>query len=236
MRKKYSKQIRQKVKDSYSAIAHEFNQSRKMPWKEFNHFLTYVHQGGQILDLGCGNGRLYDFLRLKKINYLGIDNNSHLLKLARQNFPEANFKLADMIDFKLPEESLDNIFCIAAFHHLPGKSSRIKVANKLFHILKPNGVLILTVWSIFQWKYLKSILRAIGSFIIHFGSKYAWNDIWIKWGNYSKKRYYHAFLAKELLHYFPNDRWKIEEFYFSRKGKRVSFWRSFNLVLILRKI
>jgi len=235
MRKKIINQIQEEVKSAYSAIAHEFSASRKVPWQEFNYFLAYIKRNAKVLDLGCGNGRLYEFLKPKKIDYLGIDHNSHLLEKAKEQFPEARFQLDDMIDLKLPTEAFNNIFCIAAFHHVPSKSMRKQVANSMHSTLKPDGILILTVWNLFQFKYIKALLKASLSFVLHLGFKYSWNDLWIKWGNYPIKRYYHAFRPKELLHYFPEKKWEIEEFYFTRKGNHVSFWRSFNLVLIARK-
>lgn len=236
MRKKVIKQIKEKVKNSYSAIAHEFDQSRKVPWGEFNHFLAYTKHGGKTLDLGCGNGRFYEFLKQKEINYLGVDHNSHLLEKAKQNYPDARFELADMMNFNMEEGAFDNIFCIAAFHHVPGKKMRKKVLQSIHKTLKTDGVLVLTTWNLFQTKYIRELLKAIVSCVLHLGFKSAWNDLWIKWGNYPIKRYYHAFLPKELLKLFSKKKWKIEEFYFTRKGKRVSFLRSFNLVVVARKI
>jgi len=235
MRQKIVDQINEKLKASYSAIAHEFDQTRKEPWEEFNHFLAYTKHGGNVLDLGCGNGRMYDFLKQKKVQYLGIDNNSNLLECARNNFPEAKFQLDDMTDFNLAEEAFDNVFCIAAFHHVPGKEMRNQVVRNIHRSLKNDGILILTVWNLFQLKNIGKFLKMIISWILHLGLRAAWNDLWVKWGDYPIKRYYHAFLPKELIRYFDSRKWKIEEFYFTRKGNRVSFLRSFNLVLIARK-
>jgi len=235
MHKKTIHQIKEQLKQSYSAIAHEFHQTRKAPWEEFRHFLAYTKHGGTILDLGCGNGRLYEFLKPKEVQYLGIDHNSHLLDKARESYPEARFQLADMTNVNLPEGGFDNVFCIAAFHHIPGRKMRKEITKAIHRSLKPDGILILTVWNLFQFKYFKEIIKGILSCILHLGLKTAWNDLMIKWGNFPIKRYYHAFLPKEFLRYFPSDNWKIEEFYFTRKGNRVSFLRSFNLVLIARK-
>ncbi|MBN2087917.1 class I SAM-dependent methyltransferase [Candidatus Peregrinibacteria bacterium] len=235
MRKKLINQIKEKVISSYSAIAHEFDQTRKIPWQEFNHFLAYTKHGGKSLDLGCGNGRLYEFLKQKEVDYLGVDHNSHLLDKAKENYPECRFQLADMMDLNLPEEAFDNIFCIASFHHIPGRKMRKEVSESIRKSLKTDGILILTVWNLFQLKYLNTLLKSILSFIVHFGFKNAWNDLWIKWGNYPIKRYYHAFLPKELIKIFSTDSWEIEEFYFTRKGKKVSFFRAYNLVLVVRK-
>ena len=141
----------------------------------------------------------------------------------------------DMTDLDLKDGSFDLVFCIAAFHHIPGRRLRTRSVKEMHRVLKPDGVLILTVWNLFQWKYFKNLLSAILSFVFHFGLKYNWNDLWIKWRSEGLKRYYHAFLPGELLGYFKAKQWKIEEFYFVRKGSRVKFWRSFNLVIIARK-
>lgn len=236
MKRRYIHLIQEQLKASYSAIADEFDATRQKPWEEFHHFLGYVRHGSQVLDLGCGNGRLYGALAGRGVDYLGVDHNSQLLEKAQAAYPEARFALADMMDLHfLPEEAFDTVFCVAAFHHIPGRSARREVLEQIHRALKPDGVLIFTVWNLFQWKYVGALLKSIVSWALHLGLKYAWNDLWIQWGNYPIKRYYHAFLPSELRRYFENGSWEIEEFYFTRKGARVGFWRSFNLVVIARK-
>ena len=202
---------------------------------EFEHFLTYVEKNSKVLDLGCGNGRLYEVLKEKNVDYLGLDHNSELLKKAKENFPEAQFELGEMVDLKLEKQAFDTVFCIAAFHHIPTKRMRKEVLIKLHQTLKKEGILILTTWNLFQKKYLIELFKSILRSIFSFGLKGAWNDLWIKWGKYPIKRYYHSFLPSELKNLLDEKLWKIEEFYFTKKGKRVSFGRSFNIVTIVRK-
>ena len=235
VKKTFVQEITEKVKASYSQFAEEFDQTRRQQWPEFDHFPAYTKKHAKVLDLGCGTGRLYDFLRPKEVSYLGIDHNSHLLELARKNFAEAKFRLDDIMDLKLEEEAFDNIFCIAAFHHIPTKKMRRKVLADLEYALKPDGVLILTVWNLFQFRYLGALVKGITRCLLTLGIKGAWNDLWIGWGDYPLKRYYHAFLPAELLAFFSPETWEVEEFYFTRKGKRVRWFRSFNFVLIVRK-
>jgi len=229
------KEITDTVKASYSQFAEQFDQTRKQQWPEFDHFLAYTKKEAKVLDLGCGNGRLYEFLKQKEVAYLGIDHNSQLLELARKNFPEARFEQNDLMDLELEDEAFDNVFCIAAFHHVPSKTMRRKVLEDIHRALKPGGILILTTWNLFQWKYLGQFLKAVGRCFLTLGTRGAWNDFWIKWGNYPLRRYYHSFLPGELMALFSQKKWKIEEFYFTRKGKRVRWFRSFNFVLIARK-
>jgi len=235
MRKKTADQIRQDVVKSYGAIAGEFDQSRVRPWPEFEGFSTYIRSGDKVLDLGCGNGRLFEILKSKKVDYLGVDNNSALIEKARLRFPEAEFQLCDMVDLDLPNQCFDAVFSVAAFHHIPGSALRTKAIRQIRRVLKDRGVLILTSWNLFQWRYARVWAHSILSFIFHFGFRCAWNDLWIAWGNFPLKRYYHAFLPKELLGYFSENEWAIEDFYFTRKGSRVKFWQSFNFCLIVRK-
>lgn len=227
--------ITEQVKASYVAIADEFSQSRMRPWPEFEGFLKYVKSGARVLDVGCGNGRLYDFLKQKKVHYLGVDHNPEFIKKASVFFPEAEFELQEMTDLKLPANHFDVIFSVAAFHHLPTKKLRKKVLLDFHSALKKDGFLILTTWNLFQWRYLRPLLKSIFRSVFTLGLKGRWNDLWIKWGNYPLKRYYHSFLPGEIRRLFPKNLWQIEDFYFTKKGKRVKFLGSFNLILILRK-
>jgi ubiquinone/menaquinone biosynthesis C-methylase UbiE len=234
MRNKFITIIRNNLQKTYDDISEEFDQTRKIQWPEFEYFKKFVKNNAQILDLGCGNGRLYDALGEKKVDYTGLDTSSSLIDKARLNFPDAKFKLGDMADLDFPDDYFDIVFSIASFHHIPGKKLRKHVVYEMNRVLKPNGILIVMVWNLFQWKYIKEFLGSLFSFIIHFGLKYSWNDLWIKWGDYPIKRYYHAFLPRELQDSFQN-RWKIEELYFVKKGTRVKFWQSYNICLIARK-
>jgi len=235
MRKKFIDKIRDDLKRAYEAIAEEFDQSRKTQWNEFEYFKKYITNNAKILDLGCGNGRLFDVLNEKKVDYIGIDASSSIIDKARINYPNAEFKLGDMANLDFPDENFDAVFAVASFHHIPDKKLRNHVLSEVNRVLKPKGIFIVMVWNLFQWKYIKAFISSILSFIIHFGFKYSWNDLWIKWGDYPIRRYYHAFLPSELSSYFKNNKWKIEEFYFVKKGTRVKFWQCFNICLIARK-
>lgn len=235
MKASLAQKLRESVRDSYAAIAEEFDRTRQFPWEEFRHFAAYTKHGSRVLDLGCGNGRFYKAIEDRKPDYLGVDNSLELIHHARANFPSARFEYMDMMELNLPDNSFEAVFAIASLHHIPGRKNRKKVVQGVHSVLKPGGVFVLTVWNLFQPRYLPNLLRAFGSWILHFGFKYAWNDIWVGWGKQPIKRYYHAFTPRELRALFPARDWEIEESYFVRKGNRVPFWRSFNLVLIARK-
>jgi ubiquinone/menaquinone biosynthesis C-methylase UbiE len=51
-----------------------------------------------VLDLGCGNGQLYEFFKSQgwQCEYTGVDFSFALLEVARRNSPEANFLQGDV--------------------------------------------------------------------------------------------------------------------------------------------
>jgi SAM-dependent methyltransferase len=231
MKEKTAKELLKKVEEDYSKIAQEFDQTRKWLWPEFDFFKKYIKQGQTILDFGCGNGRLYELF--ENINYIGIDNNKKFIEIAQKNYPSAKFVLGNLIELSSTYQA-DLIFSIAAFHHIPSTPLRKKSIQLLKQNLKHDGVMILTVWNLFQKKYIKYILKAIINFILKLG-KYDWNDSFIPWGKSGVERYYHAFTPNELKKLFKNNGLEILEMFYTKKGKKVSFLKSHNICLLCRK-
>jgi ubiquinone/menaquinone biosynthesis C-methylase UbiE len=55
-------------------------------------------EGATILDVGCGTGDFYQYLRkrLKKFTYLGVDIVTEMINSARCRFPESDFRVLDV--------------------------------------------------------------------------------------------------------------------------------------------
>ncbi|BCB97216.1 hypothetical protein JZK55_21380 [Dissulfurispira thermophila] len=91
--------------------------------------------GTKILDFGCGKGDFYQFLKYKGISveYSGFDINDKLIVLARQKYPEADFRVFD-IDKDVLHENFDYIFLCGVFNlKIEGLNEVIKnILIKLF--------------------------------------------------------------------------------------------------------
>jgi len=231
MKEKTANKLLKKVEEDYEQIASEFDQTRKWLWPEFEFFKKYIKKGQKVLDVGCGNGRLFDLF--EDVDYTGIDNNKMFINIAQKNYTSAKFVRDNLVKFKSPYQA-DLIFSIAAFHHIPSEALRKKSIQNLCNNLKPGGILILTVWNLFQKKYRKHIFKAIVKFLTTFG-KYDWNDTFIPWGKSGIKRYYHAFTPRELWSVVENNGFEILEMFYTKKGKKVSFLDSHNICLVCRK-
>lgn len=186
----YSKRLREKVKQDYNSIAEEFSKSRAHDWREFDCFLSYLKPGMKVLDVGCGNGRLLNFLDGWKVEYTGYDQSEALIQLARKKFPGHAFEIHDMAELPDTDEKWEAIFMIASFHHLPASDQK-KTLRWIRAHLAPGGVLLMTNWNLYQWRFWAAWLR---------------NLLWPKWGfkgleipwNNGVKRYYYAFTPRQL--------------------------------------
>jgi hypothetical protein len=109
----------------------------------------------------------------------------------------------------------------------------------MHRVLAKDGLLMMTVWNLWQRKYLPQIFSALGKFILTLGD-YQPGDLFIPWKNAQKqeqnKRYYHSFFPSELKKLFKQSGFEIIEEFSARKGQKVKFFQGYNYCLIARKI
>lgn len=211
MDKKYAEYLLSKTKEDYNLIAEDFSRTRQSVWPEtINLFDKYLREGDKVLDLGCGNGRYFEYFKEKKTDYWGVDGSEKLINVARGRYPEARFQVADALTLPFSGEFFDKVFCIAALHHIPSKELREKFFQEARRVLKPGGILVVTVW---DFKELKEFFLVLKSFILKISglSKLDIRDFWEPWGN-KAKRYYHYFSQKELISLAEKAGFKTRDF------------------------
>ncbi|MFH1822424.1 MAG: class I SAM-dependent methyltransferase [Patescibacteria group bacterium] len=228
------------VKDSYDAIAEEFNRTREKHseplWSGLVKIAKKIKAGDKILDVGCGNGRLLKIIGDKDIQYLGVDNNEKLLSISKKKLPKYKFVLGDILELsKIPDINFNYIFCIALLHHLPGKDLRVAALKQLKNKVAPDGKIIITVWNLWtQVKFRQLILKFFFLKLIKKNlpaqaGKMDFGDILFDWknsrGEVLSQRYYHAFIKIGLKKIAKKAGLKIEKIYKDR----------FNYYLILKK-
>jgi tRNA (uracil-5-)-methyltransferase TRM9 len=151
----------------YATFADDFARTRRGWPPGFDLILSYLPPGANVLDLGCGNGRFLAFLAARgwRGSYLGMDNDSQLLSLAREvavRSPEigTSFVRADLMDAAWPAGVAglqpDRIACLAVLHHIPGRSNRERFIAACAALLPPAGMLILSTWQFMSAERLRS--------------------------------------------------------------------------------
>ncbi|EKE21159.1 MAG: methyltransferase type 11 [uncultured bacterium] len=208
MNKALVKKILKDTEVGYELISEKFSQTRHRFWKELEFIKNFTSDKSQVLDFGCGNGRLVELFLDKNINYVGVDVCDNLINLAKKNV--AGLRESRRIqflkiesDFKklpFPSEFFDSIYSIAVFHHLPSGELRLEIARELHRLLKKDGTIIITVWNLWQSRYRKNIFKNWKEKILN-KSALDFNDCYVSFtDNQGQKfnRFHHAFTKNDL--------------------------------------
>ncbi len=243
MKAKTAKSILKQVKSHYDEISEQFSRTRRAAWAEFELYRELIVPKSRILDVGCGNGRFYfQGLADLDVNYTGLDLSKLLLSHAEKSraaltaAEKRKVKFVNGTMMKLPfnASSFDTTFCIAAFHHIPGRDNRLKVLAEFRRVTKVDGLVVISVWNLFQPKYLPLIRASLWRFLKSFG-RYDWNDTFFYWDKSKSLRYYHAFTPFEMRALLRDAGYTIlHEFRASTKGVEVPFRQANNLIWICR--
>ena len=246
MQRSTAKQLIKMTNELYEKEALSFDKTRGDLWeKEILDFTSKIEPGFSVLDLGCGNARLYQFLSNKSIKYLGIDVSKKLIALNRKKYPTIQFRVGDGLKFPpeadqpLAEKNKFNyVISIAVLHHIPSEELQLKFLKNIYNALKPNGKTLITVWNRWQTKLLHrctdrtDITDTIDKKILLGLDK---NDQIIPWKQSKQFRYIHAFKPQELKNLAQKAGFKKTKVFSSKHGKITNLDSALNIYLEAEK-
>lgn len=98
---------------------------------------------GTIIDLGCGEGLLSNYLAIAapKRKVIGIEIERERLKRAKKGVKNAFFSVGDIIKAAYP--NADAVALFHVLHHLPGKEAQEEVLKKAKNSLEKKGKLVI---------------------------------------------------------------------------------------------
>ena len=145
--------------------------------------------------MGCGNGRNMSYKR----NIIGIDNCEQFITICKNK--GLNVLSSDIVSTPFTTESFNYIINIAVFHHLENEYRRKKCLTEMYRLLKPNGKILISVWSKNQPEKTKKVFKDYG-------------DNYVEWkkDNEVYKRYYYIFQIEEIKKLFTETEFKIETY------------------------
>jgi len=112
--------------------------------KEIFEFIKLLPKKGKILDVGCCGGRDSEIFSQKGFKVIGIDISEPFLKVAKKKVPKAKFIKMNLLKLKFPKDYFDAIWAHAVLLHIKRKDIP-KVLKNFYRILKPGGILHITV-------------------------------------------------------------------------------------------
>ncbi|WP_058475756.1 methyltransferase domain-containing protein [Legionella steigerwaltii] len=151
------KSNKNKVYETYDQIidwydAHR-NKELNMEQLYLGKVKEYFPRGGSVLDVGCGTGEpIARFFIEAGYELTGVDASKKMIARCKQNFPNAQWILADMRAMEFNEQ-FDIVIAWHSFFHLPQADQR-STLSLLSSLVKPKGLLLFTsgpeageVWS-----------------------------------------------------------------------------------------
>lgn len=215
----------------YDKFASLFSATRQHSWSDFLAFEKYIERGARVLDVGCGNGRLADFLANYGVQYVGVDVSSGLIDEARRLHPKNQFTLSDMRTLPFPDASFEQIFVIASFHHLEKETDRELALREMKRVLALGGVIILTNWNL-QSNWAKKKI-ASGKYVKTGVSGYSvpWRS---PFGDKLADRYYYSFSLSELDELFTRNGFFVLENCYIKKGEKSDVESGKNILTVGR--
>jgi alkylated DNA repair protein alkB family protein 8 len=176
------------VKNVYEEISNHFNNTRVYKWSWVNDFLDSLNESSLVYDIGCGNGRNMNHEK-NNLTFIGLDNCENFIKICKSK--NLNVVNGNIIKIPFQKNSADAIICIAVFHHLSNQNNRLLALLEMKRLLKKNGKILLSVWSINQPKKTRRNFNSYGNNIV-------------LWNNSGKiyERFYYIFKLTELKELF----------------------------------
>ena len=117
-------------------------------WSQYLYF-DRIHKGvirlvngesapGDIVDIGCGTGRLLRKIRERwpYARLIGVDPAEGMVKKARQMMPDSTFMVSPAESIPLPDTSVDLVFSTTSFHHW---SDQLQGLREIRRVLRSGG-------------------------------------------------------------------------------------------------
>ncbi|NCF75333.1 MAG: methyltransferase domain-containing protein [Xanthomonadaceae bacterium] len=252
-------------KNSYEEIAEHFSITRNYIWKDLKNLVEYMYsyykiiptpfskrEAIKVLDVGCGNGRLFEELENKNIKYFGIDYCEKLIDIARNRYKNsasrAQFAIFDIDNMPFGRNRFDTIFAVAVINHIPSKESQKKVLTKLYQILKPGGIFLMTNWNLWNFNSKKNVFNynfkkwkmSDKKWKEKYGidkKEFKFKNIITEWktGEKSSPLYYYVFTKQEIDKLMKEVGFKILNSYYSKNGEKTGRFQGSNIITIAKK-
>lgn len=148
MNKEYAKKIINKTIDDYNRIAEDWSTKRWRLSSDIQALAAKIEAHDNILDLGCGNGYLYNEVLSRNANYTGADTAEKQLEVCRRLHPDANFVQTDPLKLPFTNDEFDKVFCLSTIHHIPSKEFQLAFLSEIYRVLRKGGELYLTAWNL----------------------------------------------------------------------------------------
>lgn len=114
-----------------------------------------IPEGGSVLDVACGNGRLLQMLSQgHHFSGYGVDISEKMIENARRINPSMVFETASCNQLPFEAAFFDVVTVCSSFHHFPDVDG---FAKEAFRVLRPNGIVY--VAEVYYSAFIRTIIN-----------------------------------------------------------------------------
>ena len=167
----------------FEKLERQYHDTESQDFKKIKLVDSFVQPSDSLLDIGSGEGSFLELIKPKFQIIYSIEIDPFALKLLKEKF-SSDTKIIlipkTVTDFlkENPDLSFDYITCLDVLEHIPLSECQM-VIEKLFRLLKPEGLLIMSVPGIFE---KIRIFLGKSPTHLHSHSSYGWAKILEKSG------------------------------------------------------
>jgi len=128
----------------YEKISANYAKQFSDPSFHIDSFIELLPKGAKVLDVGCGPGRDSAYMYERGLKVTGIDLSECMIRIAKQQYPEIDFRVTDMRKIEQTSNSFDGVFASFSLIHIP-KKDLPKTLQGFFSLLKSGGILFAAI-------------------------------------------------------------------------------------------
>lgn len=138
------------------------------------YYLSLPYISGDVLEVGCGEGRGVELIMPQAKSFTGIDKITEVVKHLKQKYPQGDFRQMHIPPFKgLPDNAYDVVISFQVIEHIKNDLEYLK---EIFRVLKPGGKVLITTPNIQMslsrnpWhirEYTADLLSALAKNVFH---------------------------------------------------------------------
>ena len=121
----------------------EFRASGEADMKELILNDQSITLGGALLEIGCGNGRMTEFIAPHFETVIGVDISGEMIRQGVERLKGIeNVYLfeTDGESFPVPDDTMDVVFSYIVFQHFKTKEMVLKNFKEAYRVLQPGGL------------------------------------------------------------------------------------------------
>lgn len=106
-----------------------------------DHFVGLLRPSREVLDAGCGAGRLLPYLAKRGCAVRGVDLSPGMVRRAALDHPEYPVRVGSLTDLPFGDAAFDGVFCWYSTIHSPDTDLPV-IFSEVKRVLRPSGLVL----------------------------------------------------------------------------------------------